>query len=163
MIDYMQRQHATVLEAQLDREQYHDEDLLSLKVPLHLPYVTGSPDYERVRGSIEIEGITYEYVKRRVHRDTLELLCLPNRGKMHLQSAENEFFRLSLEGAPSQHEGQSTTIKIALPDYCQELPLFALAGLSPLFSKHFLYNTAFLGADYSLIGDHPPESMPHAI
>lgn len=157
MISYMQHQHAAALEQQLDREQYHDEDLRSIKVPLQLPYYNGSAGWERVEGSIEIEGVTYEYVKRRVHRDTLELLCLPNRGKMHLQSAATEFFKQSLEGSPSQSDRQPTTVKIALPDYCQELPLYALAAPGTKKVNPFTPYTSLLSAGYLARGEHPPE------
>lgn len=159
MIGYMQHQHATALAQQLDREQYGDEDLRSIKVPLQLPYYNGSAGWERVEGSIEIEGVTYEYVKRRVHADTLELLCLPNRGKMHLQSAATEFFKQSLEGTPARGEKQPTTIKIALPDYCQELPLFVLAAPGTQKVNPFFTYTSLLSAGYLARGEHPPESV----
>lgn len=159
MIGYMQHQHATTLAQQLDREQYGTDDLRSIKIPLQLPYYNGSTDWERVEGSIDIEGVTYEYVKRRVHADTLELLCLPNRGKMHLQSAAVEFFKFSLEGTPAKSDKQPTTVKIALPDYCQELPLFALAAPAPAAAEPFFSYTSLLSAGYLARGEHPPESM----
>lgn len=159
MIDYMQYQHASLLDARLDDGRYSDADLISIKTPLSLPYFTGSPDFERVQGSIEIEGVTYEYVKRRVHRDTLEILCLPNRGKMQLQSAAVEFFKRSLDGTTSPHEKQPTTIKISLPDYCQEIRSFSLERITLLINKHYLAHSAALSAGYPSKGEHPPESM----
>ena len=78
MITYMQERHASVLEKKLDRQQYNDKDLITIKTALDLPYYASSTDYERAYGSVEVNGVTYEYVKRRVHRDTLELLCLPH-------------------------------------------------------------------------------------
>ena len=159
MIGYMQHQHAATLARQLDREQYSDEDLLSIKTPLQLPYYNGSTDWERVEGSIDIEGVTYEYVKRRVHRDTLELLCLPNRGKMHLQSAATEFFKQSLQGTPAKGDKQPATVKITLPDYCQDLPLWALAAPSFLKVKAFFSHESLLSAGYLARGEQPPESM----
>ena len=159
MLQYMQGRQASLLEAQLDRQQYNESDLLSLKIPLDLPYYSSSPDFERAYGSIEVGGITYEYVKRRVHQDTLELLCLPNHGKMQLQSAEREFVKQSLDATAAQHSKKPATVKISLPDFCQALPVFCLGAPDRAPITHVLSNTPFLQADYSSIGEQPPESM----
>lgn len=159
MIGYMQYQQSLLLDARLEREQYNNADLISIKTPLPLPYLASSPDYERVEGSIVIEGVTYEYVKRRVLNDTLEILCLPNRAHTRLQSAETAFFRLVLQGNTSQHDKQHTTIKIALPDYCQEVGSFTLAGLPELKEPHFLPHTCALTGGYPSRDERPPQSM----
>jgi hypothetical protein len=156
----MKDQQAVLLESRLDKEQYNDDELISIKTPMNLPYYTNSNKYERTYGSVEINGVEYKYVKRRVYQDTLELLCLPNKMKTHLQSAENEFFKLSLDGSTSQKENKSThLIKIGLPDFFQELTAISITALSRAPVKYFSSNTAFLKTDYSVICDHPPESM----
>jgi hypothetical protein len=160
MISYMQHQQAALLDARLEREQYSDADLISIKTPIPLPYLTSSAEYERVQGSIVIDGITYDYVKRRVFNDTLEILCLPNRAKTHLQTAETEFFRQQLQGTPSGPDKPSTTIKIVLPDYCQEIRSFALAGLDVIRCPYFLSDVLFRDAGYPSRDEHPPQSMP---
>ena len=159
MIGYMQSRQATVLAAQLDRAEYNEGDLLSIKIPLDLPYYSSSPAFERAYGSVEIEGITYEYVKRRVHQDTLELLCLPNHGKMQLQSAEREFVKQSVAGTTSQEQKKPVPLKISLPDFCQGLPVFSLDAPNEAPIVHVFSNTPFLQADYSSIGEQPPEAI----
>lgn len=156
MIDCMQDRYAIVLESQLDKEQYDDAALISIKTPLHLPYYTSSSAYERAYGSVEVNGVTYEYVKRRVHQDTLELLCLPNQTKTQLQHAKNEFFKMSVDGT-SQQDKKSNTVKISLPDFCQDVPAFAFAALPGNSQTFYASNTAFLMADYSSKGEQPPE------
>jgi hypothetical protein len=156
MIDCMQDRYATILESQLDKEQYDDTELISIKTRLNLPYYTSSSEYERAYGSVEVNGVSYEYVKRRVHQDTLELLCLPNKTKMHLQSAKNEFFKMCVDGT-SQQDKKSNTVKISLPDFCQNFNSFALATIPEDLHHFFSQNTAFLKADYSSKGEQPPE------
>lgn len=91
--------------AQLDDNNYDESDLISIKVPAsHLTYYTNSKQFERVDGQIEIEGIKYNYVKRRLFNDSLELLCIPNHTATQLQSARDEFFKLVND---LQHTGQS--------------------------------------------------------
>jgi hypothetical protein len=159
MIGYMQDRHATILEARLDKEQYNDEELISIKTPLNLPYYSSSSTYERAYGSVEVNGITYEYVKRRVHLDTLELLCLPDKARTHLQSAQNDFFKLSADLTSSQQQKKGATLKVSLPDFCQDMDTFSLASISKLTTKHFSSNTAFSKADYSSKSEQPPDAM----
>jgi len=82
------------LEARLDKNSYDESQLISIKVPsTHLSYYNSSTQFERIDGQIEIGGIRYKYVKRRLFNDSLELLCIPNQTVMRLQTAKNEFFK----------------------------------------------------------------------
>jgi hypothetical protein len=91
--------------ANLDRNYYSDADLISIKVPaVHLSSYVNSKDFERVDGQIEISGVQYNYVKRRIVEDSIELLCIPNRTATSIQTAKNEFFKLVND---LQHPGQS--------------------------------------------------------
>jgi hypothetical protein len=160
VIDYMQDHQAALLESKLDRAQYRDDELISIKTPMNLPYYTNSKNYERTYGSVQINGVVYEYVKRRVYQDTLELLCLPNKTKTDLKAAENEFFKLSIDGVPSQKESRSThVVKIGLPDYFQELAAISIGAISMVPQKYYSSNSTYLKTDYSSICEHPPESM----
>ncbi len=87
--------HATAAFVQrLDDEQYDDQQLIEMKVPLPMPYQTNWADFERYNGEIEINGVHYNYVKRKVYNDTLILMCIPNQDKMKLNSAKEQFFSL---------------------------------------------------------------------
>jgi hypothetical protein len=156
----MQDHQTAILESKLDRDQYNDDELISIKTPMNLPYYTNSKNYERAYGSVELNGVVYEYVKRRVYQDTLELLCLPNKTKTDLLSAKNEFFKLSIDGAISQKESKSThVIKIGLPDYFQDLVAISISAFSSMPQIYYSSNSTFLKTDYSSICEHPPESM----
>jgi hypothetical protein len=89
----------------LDQNNYTDSDLISIKVPAtHLSSYVNTKEFQRVDGKIEIEGVQYNYVKRRITEDSLELLCIPNKTATQLQTAKNEFFKLVND---LQHPGQS--------------------------------------------------------
>jgi hypothetical protein len=92
---YLEDRANNSLEAQLDDHQYEESQLLLIKVPaVHLAYYTSSSQFERVDGQVEIEGVQYKFVKRRLYNDSLELLCIPNHAAMRLQTAKDEFFKL---------------------------------------------------------------------
>jgi hypothetical protein len=91
--------------ANLDQNNYSDAELISIKVPaVHLSSYVNTKEFQRVDGKIEIEGVQYNYVKRRYVDDSLELLCIPNKTSTRLQTAKDEFFKLVND---LQHPGQS--------------------------------------------------------
>ncbi len=95
MYDYMQKQANKQLEANLDNDQYDESQLIELKVPVNLPYQTSWASYQRYNGEIELNGVRYKYVKRKLANDTLYLKCIPNTKEMMLQTAKDEFYQLS--------------------------------------------------------------------
>jgi hypothetical protein len=100
-----QREADQQLVASLDNHNYSEEELISIKFPTgHLSYNISNSDFERVDGKIEINGEEYNYVKRRLVNDSLELLCIPNKKSTALNTARDEFFRL-VNGL--QHSGHS--------------------------------------------------------
>lgn len=114
MISYLKNNTVVTIENHIDRNNYSDHDLISIKTKLNLPYYSSSIEYERTFGSITINGKDYEYVKRRVYKDTLELLCLPNYSKTVLQSISNEITKSSAEGQSANNK--NAIKKINLPD-----------------------------------------------
>ena len=80
--------------ARIDRSEYNDNDLIEVKVPVNLPYQTNWQDFERYDGEIQIAGVHYNYVKRKLQNDTLILMCIPNTDKMKLFNARETFFSL---------------------------------------------------------------------
>jgi hypothetical protein len=81
------------LEATLDQEQYDDDQLITIKVPLaHLAYLNSTPGFERAEGQIEVNGIPYRYVKRRIFEDSLEMMCIPNQKVLQLRQSGNNYF-----------------------------------------------------------------------
>lgn len=108
----MQQKVSDQLEVRLDKSLYDESQLIELKVPMNLPYQTNWSAYQRFDGEIEVGGIMYKYVKRKVANDTLYLKCIPNTKKMNLETAKNDFFKLSndLQNNDSKKSDNSKTI-----------------------------------------------------
>jgi hypothetical protein len=123
LTDFMQHRSDQHLEAKLDRNDYDETQLLEMRVPLNMPYQTASSGFERIDGEIEIEGIHYKYVKRKIENGELVLLCLPNQAKMRIQSARDEFFKLvnDLQN-PLQNKGSqpAASFKSPVTEYWQQ-------------------------------------------
>lgn len=111
LFQYFINKSETRLIRQLDSNTYDEAALLVLKVPMNLPYYTSSSAAERVDGEIEISGIHYNYVKRRVLNDTLYLYCIPNTDKTKLSRAQNEFSKQASDAPPDNKKGGNALVK----------------------------------------------------
>jgi hypothetical protein len=155
VISCIQSSSDAYLEKQVDQNRYDEKDLISIKTKLNLPYYISSDQYERAYGSINISGTNYQYVKRRVHNDTLELLCLPNHTTTKLQTVNNEVAKSFADGQASTPK-KNTTIKISLPDFFQTFKIFSATCFlkrKPTFVQH----TYFITEGYTLKQLKPPE------
>lgn len=151
------------LEASLDQNNYDESALISFKIPItSLSYYNNSSGYERMDGQIEINGIRYQYVKRRIFGDTLEVLCLPNLTSMKLRKVSNDFFRQvndlqqQTQGKKSPHSSNSTSkdyrpapTAVVVPD------AFAKAVVRVMN----LYAPSRLPSIYAPIAENPPEQL----
>lgn len=119
--------------AHVEQERYNPTDLITLTVPLSLPYQVDWDRWEQVRGEIEIDGITYQYVQRKVQGGQMVLQCLPNHQQAKIESARDRFFELANsfnDDEPAGKNGHPPLVKLtkpALTDYddfasCWSLP-----------------------------------------
>jgi hypothetical protein len=99
----------------LDDDRYNTRDLVEVRIPLALPYVTGRGEYERFDGEVEVRGIHYTYVKRKLEKDTLFLLCLPNTAKSQLYAERNRYVMHSND-IPAEKNSHNTGKK-GVPSY----------------------------------------------
>jgi hypothetical protein len=150
------------LEARIDENNYDESSLISIKIPCTaLPYYSNSKSFEPTEGRIEIAAVEYNYVKRRIYNDSLELLVIPNQAAMHLHSAKDAFFRLvnDLQSAQTKktnsHNEKSKSF--SLDNYILD-NLFALNSVYLALSKDHLPYLEEISPDISSTDEHPPDS-----
>jgi hypothetical protein len=159
---YLENQANTQLKSQLDNNDYDESQLISIKIPAtHILDYTNSKLFERVDGQMEIKGVHYNYVKRRLYKDSVELLCIPNNSFMKIQDAKDEFFKLVND---FQHTGQSKKSNnhsgaskfFSIDNYVAH-DSFALHNLFTTIVKqsfHLFSHTTF---NFSSVIENPPE------
>ncbi len=102
----LQERAGMQLQSRVDKQQYDRSQLILVKVSVtHLSYYNNSPDFERVDGHIEIAGVPYEYVERRIFNDSLEFLCLPNRAALKIRVSGDDYFKLVNDKLPDSKPG----------------------------------------------------------
>ena len=150
------------LEAKLDNNSYEESQLILIKIPVtQLSYYNSSREFDRVDGQVEMNGIQYKFVKRRLYNDSLELYCIPNHTAMALREAKNNIFKLVSDLQSNTSEKKSG----AHPDISKTFPIDdytisdALAGVDPhriIMKREFHYAEA-LSSLYQFIVEHPPD------
>lgn len=150
------------MEARVENNDYDESQLMELRVPIHLPYHNDWSDWETYSGEIEIEGVHYNYVKRKVEKDELVLLCLPNTEKQMVQSARDNFFKLvndlqqNNNGKKADH-GQAFAFKGLFSEYQQENNNWTIDQLSDLNAGFGTTEPVFVSSKFSVSPEQPPD------
>ena len=77
----------------LDDNDYLEEETVTLKVPLALPYHIDSEEYERVDGEIEHNGEFYQLVKQKLEKDTLYIVCIKDHDSKRIKQALSDYVK----------------------------------------------------------------------
>ncbi|MDB5025146.1 MAG: hypothetical protein JWP78_2901 [Mucilaginibacter sp.] len=88
------------------------QKLVELKVPVNMPTIQDWAEYEHIEGQIQLNNAYYNYVRLKMTRDTMYLICLPNNAKANLIKA-NVIMVKNLNDVPLSKKGanNSTTKK----------------------------------------------------
>ncbi len=130
---YLDNQVTEQLEIKLDGNDFNESELVSIKIPAaHLTYYNSSNQFVRVNGKIEIRGLQYSFVKRRLYNDSIELLCIPNHASMQLTKVRNDYCKLVNDiQTPGQEKKPDTHLsKNFAGDFCTVSDLFRIENLS---------------------------------
>ena len=152
----------TKLEAQLDNNNYDESQLISIKVPAkHLAYYNNSKQFERVDGEIEINGIQYKYVKKRLYNDEFEYLCIPNNDVNKLRTARDDFFKLvnDLHNITDKAKNRfaCNSYKNFIADYILDNISYKFSACNSFASEKSLFNLSYLAHCYIPVAEQPPD------
>lgn len=145
------QRHDVAISKKIDNGFYNESNLVTISVPLSMPYLYDATSFERVDGEIELNGTVYKYVQRKISAGHLVLLCLPDHEKDELTDAANHF--------TEKESSAKMVIKNVLSDYTQQQLLldFSInhhqAVPSGLFSHSSLLSTD------CAVAEPPPEPV----
>lgn len=136
---YLERQADARIESRIRTIGELDERLITIKLPINLPYQTDWREFEAVDGEMHYKGSTYKYVMRKVMRDTIILLCIDHKEKSQLERRSSDYFKKVNDLASESQK--KPVLKQAKTDYYQEIknifsPLKASASLQITFSHY---------------------------
>ena len=164
VINIVQQAADSKLEAKLDRNDYDESQLIEIKVPVNMPYQTDWAGFERYDGEIEVNGVHYKYVARKVQDGQLVLKCIPNQTKQRLESAKDDLFKISNDlqqdnSAKKSGAPNSTLVKNLLGDY-DDLQQLSIAALYAAIShqSYSVYQNNRIADLFHSIPEQPPKA-----
>jgi len=154
---FLQQQHKIALEYNLDKHEYNRNELIEIRLPLHMPYYADQAGFERVNGAITVQGVPYKYVLRKVENGELVLLCLEDGQRTNIDHAKNEFgsFSAAQPVAGKQH---SLMVKksVSATEYEEAAGKQLSVLYFPFAPVHTRHEPALLSKGFWDFADKPP-------
>ena len=113
----MLRKARVALNEKIDNEQYKEDQTVTIKIPLSLPYPVQA-EYQRVEGDFEHQGEFYKLVKQKYSNDTLYVVCIKSAEEKKAFKVFSDLVKLSTDQTASTPNNQnSKTIVSIIKDY----------------------------------------------
>jgi hypothetical protein len=101
----------------LDHESFSGSDLLTLKVPLTLPYTSDSQEFERVSGEFEHQGDVYRLYKQKLYRDTLYIVCVKDVSTKKINQALVDYVKTFADKPQNSKQSAGKETPTLIKDY----------------------------------------------
>jgi hypothetical protein len=161
LYSYVQQQSDVTLEHNLDQNAYNENELITLTIPLSMPYQHNSDGFERFHGEITLNGNIYEYVKRKYCDGKIIFLCLPNHNKMYLEAEKNKIATnnndIQTSGTKKQDNPKQASGKNISTDYQQNLQNYSITFYNGLRTPYSLNQVLNLPNALHNSPEQPPE------
>jgi hypothetical protein len=156
---YAEKKADASMEARLDKDQYDENELVEVKIPLFNPYQLEQKSFERVNGEINVNGKVFKYVKRKVSDGNLILLCIADAHKNVLKKAKSEFENaasdLTTNGKNPGRSGLQKNFKIS--DYIQQSTTVAVCACGSSNLNHTAFHIVSVRDPLISTPGKPPE------
>lgn len=78
-----------------DQDDYSDDETITLKIPISLPYPIIEDGFQRVNGEFDYNGGHYKLVKQKLESDTLFIVCYQDKKTKRILDAFSDFAKFS--------------------------------------------------------------------
>lgn len=143
---------------QISKDRYKLDDLFEVKLPVHMPGIQDWVEYVHISGQVQFKDNSYNYVKLRMTRDTVFLMCVPNYQTTRLHQ-QNIIDARKIADVPFSKKGHVPLIKtVAIAEYnYQTIQYRFLSSVVTLQNKVHYNNESII--ERTLSGPvQPPEA-----
>lgn len=128
---------------QIGKGFYNRNDLVEIKLPVNMPCITSWSAYEPIRGQVQFKDASYNYVKLKITRKAIYLMCVPNYQRTQLLG-QNIINAKNIPDIPVNKKSHIPFGKLNSPDkhnfpitfYAMSLPVTINRGNSIDFYSH---------------------------
>lgn len=158
VFDLLETNADATFTAKLDEGKYNSKDLITVKIPINMPYQVNRTDFERVDGEVTFKGQVYKYVMRKVQSDTMTLLCIPHYEKTELQNKATEFAGKVNDLPSNDNNKKAEVLKQLTADYDITYAVASLSNINVQAVSNLERNTK-LSHQFLPVNGQPPETL----
>lgn len=103
----------------LDADSYDEQEALTIRLPLTVPYMADDETFRRVEGKFWHDGQFYRLVKQKYAQDTLTVICVRDHKKVRIQEVISKFVK-SFTDTPVNSHASSKLAFFMVNDYLHQ-------------------------------------------
>jgi hypothetical protein len=153
----LQYKNSRTMNQQLDLDNYNEEEAITIKVPISIPYATDSRDFERVTGEFEHHGEFYRLVKQRLTRDTLHIVCVKDQHSTRIHQALASYVKTFSDKPVDSQQSSSKSTSDFIKDYLAQALSFHQVSSGWQCDLTMGSSLPFFVSDFYSSIVHPPE------
>lgn len=146
----------------LDQDSYREEETVTIKLPLAIPYYQSDTEYQRVNGSFEHQGEFFKLVKQKIEQDTLFIVCIRDHAAEKLFNLVSDFTKIVNDLPASSKSGVLKLLGSFSKDYEVVHTAHVNKTTAEVIKHHFCYQNFSLTDHYISIVSPPPEFLHHS-
>ncbi|BAU52678.1 hypothetical protein [Mucilaginibacter gotjawali] len=134
--EYLVYQSDKLFNEQISQNRYNIDDLTEIRIPANMPGISDWKTYQNLNGRIQFGNTAYNYIKIRMTRTAIYLVCIPNYATTRLCD-KNVINATQIPDIPVPKKGHVPFGKINLATYSHQcvhykfsIPIFMIqAGI----------------------------------
>jgi len=155
---YLKYRSDVFFNEQTAESKYFVKDLVEVKIPIDMPNLADWTAYENVSGTVQFEDASYNYVKMKMTRNAIYLMCVPNY-KTTVFSKTNIIVAKDIKDIPVPKKGHVPFLKLNFDEKAQfSFHQIALNIPVQYITTTVLHPTADLLSNPVRIPEQPPKS-----
>jgi hypothetical protein len=111
--------HDSLMVQRLDINNFSADQIVTISIPLSLPYAVEGGEYHRVDGKIEHLGVVYRLLKQKFANDTLSIQCIRDTDAERINHAMSAYVKTFSDAPVQSHPSGKVVINI-LKDFLSE-------------------------------------------
>ncbi|MEY4627938.1 MAG: hypothetical protein RLZZ595_264 [Bacteroidota bacterium] len=147
--------------SKIEAGDFKRDNLYEIKVDLQLPYTTDWAEFEKIRGTIVVDGVVYNFVERKYENGFMIYKCLPNHRGTELQNAR-DYFQSLVYDMEKQDKKEDAPKPAAAKKLNIETIVLALQSNEFQSTNQLITFSSFISAEkldgFGLIPSQPPEA-----
>jgi hypothetical protein len=157
--EYMVYKSDRFFDAQVNKNLYNKDDLTEIKIPVDMPAVADWKNYVNISGTVQFRESSYNYVKMKITRHAVFLMCVPNYATTHY-STENVICAKEIKDIPVPKKDHVPYGKINLATYSYQTISYSFTGPVLVMPKIVYSNYSIVTEAFITGPGQPPDTNP---